>query len=132
MSIDRTILKIAGPTTIALGLAAAVAPEFFARLAGITTTPGGLTDLRAVYAGLQLGLGGFLWWCSRDAERTGPGLLLLCLAVGEVGAMRALGLLIDGAPSAYNLGNLALEVAITAGVAAVLVRRTHRVAAAAH
>jgi hypothetical protein len=123
MSLDRTIVSIGGPLAIISGLVCAAAPDTLAEMAGITASPSGLTDLRAIYGGLQIGLGAFLLWCRSDPARTTAGLLALGLAVGCVGALRVLGMLVDGEPNAFHAANLTLEVATTALVVFAMARR---------
>ena len=111
MSFDRgVVLFLALFVTIA-GIASLAAPGSLAEQVGWSSTPAGLTEIRAFYGGVQLGLGCFLIWCSRSRDRLLAGLLVAGLAVGGIGAARAVGLLLDGAPTSYHLANLAVEIA---------------------
>jgi hypothetical protein len=130
MALDRTIVSIAGPLSIISGLACAVAPDTLLGMAGVSATPSGLTDLRAIYGGFQIGLGAFLLWCRSDPARTAAGLLVLGLVVGCVGALRVLGLLVDGEPNAFHAVNLAFEVGTAALVAFAIAKRRTSLATA--
>jgi hypothetical protein len=124
MALDRTIVSIGGPLAIVSGLVCATATEPLLSMAGITASASGLTDLRAIYGGLQIGLGAFLLWCRSDPARTTAGLLALGLAIGCVGALRVLGLLVDGEVNAFHAVNLAFEAATTGVVLLAMRRRT--------
>lgn len=113
MTFAHTIVRIAGPLAILSGLACAAFPAFFAEQAGLAPSTPGLSDVRAIYGGLQVGLGAFLLWCARAEERVLPGLVALGLTVGVVGLFRVLALLVDGEPTAYHFANLAVEVGTT-------------------
>ena len=118
MSLERALLVIGGPLFVASGLLCAATPATFAELAGFSASASGLTDVRAVYGGFQLGLGAFLIWCAREPERASAGLVAMGLALAGVAGMRALGMLIDQAPTDYLIGNLVFELG---GVALVWV-----------
>jgi hypothetical protein len=130
MALDRILVSIGGPLAILSGVACAVATGPLLGMAGITATPAGLTDLRAIYGGLQIGLGVFLLWCRSDPARTTAGLLALGLPIACVGALRVIGLLIDGEPNAFHAANLALEVGTTALVAIAMAKRRTSLATA--
>jgi len=117
MSFDRGVLAFLGGFVLLAGLACFAAPASLARQAGWSATPAGLTEIRAFYGGLQVGFGGFLIWCSREHARTLFGLLVEGFVVGAIGVARALGMLIDRAPTMFHLGNLGVEIATVALVA---------------
>jgi hypothetical protein len=125
MSFDRVVLVVAGVFVLLAGVACLVAPASFATQAGLAATPSGLTEIRAFYGGLQVGLGCFLIWCSRQQGLVLAGLLLVVFAVGAIGLARVLGLLIDQEPTGYLVGNLAIEV-VTVGFVAVAVAKHRR------
>ena len=50
--------------------------------------PAGIVELRAMYGGMLIGLGGFLVWCTGEAERAWLGLLCATLTVGGLGVGR--------------------------------------------
>ena len=123
MSLDRVVLALSSAFVLLAGVACVVAPASFAQQAGLSPTPSALTEIRAFYGGLQVGMGCFLIWCIRQRSLTFAGLLLVAFGVGGAGMARVLGMLIDRAPTAYHLTNLAVEVTTVALVAVALSRR---------
>ncbi len=124
MSFARVVLALSSAFVLLAGVACLVAPESFTQQAGLPATASALTEIRAFYGGLQVGIGCFLIWCVRQRALTLAGLLLVGLAVGGAGIARAFGMLIDGAPTTFHLTNFAIEV-VTVAVVAVAVSR-HR------
>ncbi len=122
MSLDRVVLALSSAFVLLAGVACIVAPASFAQQAGLSTAPSALTEIRAFYGGLQVGIGCFLIWCIRQRTLTFAGLLLVAFAVGGAGIARVLGMLIDQAPTLFHLTNLAVEVATVALVAAAVSR----------
>lgn len=126
MSLDRTVLAVSSAFVLLAGIACVLAPANFAEQAGLSAAPQNLTEIRAFYGGLQIGVGCFLIWCLRERTRTFVGLLLVGLAVGGAGLGRALGMLLDRDPTAFHLTNLAIEVATVGLVAAAVARNRRR------
>jgi hypothetical protein len=122
VSFDRGVLILLAVFVLVAGLASFASPASLAQQAGWSATPGGLTEIRAFYGGLQVGLGCFLAWCARRPERLLSGLLAAGFAVGGIGIARALGLFLDEAPTGYHLANLAVEI-VTVALVAVAVSR---------
>ena len=122
MSLDRVVLALSGAFVLLAGVACVVGPASFSKQAGLSATPSALTEIRAFYGGLQVGVGCFLIWCVRQRTLTFAGLLLVAFAVGGAGVARALGMLIDQAPTAFHLTNLAVEATTVASVAVAISR----------
>ena len=122
MSFDRGVLIVLALFVLVAGLASFASPASLAQQAGWSATPGGLTEIRAFYGGLQVGLGCFLVWCARRRERLLSGLLVAGFAVGGIGIARVFGLFLDQTPTAYHLANLAVEIATVALVAVAVSR----------
>ena len=125
MSLDRVVLALSSAFVLLAGAACVVAPASFAQQAGLSAAPNALTEVRAFYGGLQLGIGCFLIWCIRQRTLTFAGLLLVAFAVGGAGVARVFGMLIDQAPTAFHVTNLAIEVA-TVALVAVAISRNRR------
>lgn len=124
MSFDRGVLAFLGAFVLLAGLACLAAPASFAQQAGWSATPAGLTEIRAFYGGLQVGLGCFLIWCSRHLALILPGLFVEGFVVGGIGIARSLGMIVDRAPSTFHLTNLAVEgVTVALVVVAISKRR---------
>jgi hypothetical protein len=109
MSFDRILLAVLASFVFLAGVGSLLAPAVFAERADYSTTPSALTEVRAFYGGLQIGIGLFLAWCVRAADRTSQGLLLSGLAVGGAGLGRMFGLLVDQTPTSHHLANLGIE-----------------------
>jgi hypothetical protein len=127
MSFDRGVLAVAAAVVFLAGVACVASPASFGQQAGLAATPSGLTEIRAFYGGLQIGLGCFLIWCVRRQTLIRAGLLLVGFTVGAIGAFRVLGMLVDRAPTTYHAANLVVEV-VTVAVVAVALARNQRLA----
>ena len=118
MNFERNIVTVVGGLLVLIGIGHGLTPAFTAEQAGLSATAGGLTDLRAVYGGVQFGLGCFLLWCTREASRLPNGLAAMGIVFASVGVLRVLGMLVDHEPTAFHVINLVVEacVALAAGV----------------
>ena len=115
MSFARMYLRIFGALTAVIGLVYLIAPEGLTDAAGFgTLAPGGLTDVRATYGGIQLGMGGFLLWAAADEARVRPALVLVMLSIGAVALSRAIGLAVDGSANPFHVSGLVTEITLTA------------------
>ncbi|MEX2556331.1 MAG: DUF4345 domain-containing protein [Actinomycetota bacterium] len=122
MKLVRWFLRIGGAVFLVFGLLYAVSPETLTDPSGFgPLAPEALTDLRATYGGLQLGIGAFLIWAAYDAARHHAGLMLLAVTISAVAASRAFGLIVDGEATAGMVGALTFEVALS--VAALILLR---------
>ena len=126
MSFDRGALAILTAVVLLSGFGSVVAPNSLTQQAGLVATPSGLTEIRAFYGGLQIGVGLFLLWCLRQQSMIPAGLLLVGLAVGGAGIARVLGMTIDGEPTRFHLVNLAVEIGTVSLVAFAASRRRLR------
>lgn len=75
-----------------------------------------LTEIRAMYGGLQLAIGLFMLICCKQNQLVRPCLLFMLLAFLCLAATRTLGLLIDPVDSGYNLSATIYE-SVSAGLA---------------
>jgi hypothetical protein len=81
-------------------------------------------DARAVFGGLQLACAGVLAFCALRPAWLRPGLALQLATFAGLAGARALGVALDGAPSAFGLALFAGELAgLGAGVLAALALR---------
>lgn len=131
MSFERVLVAASAALVLLAGFGCLAAPTLFAQQAGFQITPGALTEIRAFYGGLQIGIGLFLLWCLRTPSRTFGGLLLVGLAVGGAGLARLFGILFDRDPTSHHLMNLGVEIITVALVAIAFLRLRRRRAAAA-
>lgn len=119
----RIFLVVSALVWLPYGIYCFFAPGFLAGAAGVAAlTPTGSTELRAMYGGLQAGLGMLALSGAFSAAMTRPALLALAFLCGGLGSTRLLGLLIDGGISSYTVSGLTFEF-LSAGLAIHFLRR---------
>lgn len=122
------VLGILGFGFLCFGVGFAVVPEGMGAFVGLEMpTPAARADVRAIYGGLEVGVGAFLLACARRREWLLPGLVAAGYAFGFVAACRLGGVMRDGATDALTLGAFAVEVG--AAALAAYAYRSERVAA---
>ena len=122
----RVVLWALAVVFVGFGLAALIQPSLMTGPPGLdASAPGAVTEVRALYGGLQLGLGAFLIWAALEPTRWAPALLGYGFIIGAVGDCRFIGLLIDGNWTGFHLFALGFEW-ITASVALLLWWRLRR------
>ncbi|MDD0844459.1 DUF4345 domain-containing protein [Pseudomonas sp. Gutcm_11s] len=113
------ILLLAG-----FGLAYFIRPQETANLSGmLLMEPAAITDVRAYYGGLQLGLAAWLGLALARSELLRPALMLLVLLYASLCVARIGGMWLDGgAQQTFNLYAMLFE-GVSAGLAFWLLRR---------
>lgn len=110
MTFSRLVLAVTGTVFMAYGIAFLAVPALMAAGAGIALpVPTAVTDVRAVYGGLQLGLGCLLICWSRRPSLTTAGLYAIVATLGGITLARALGIVVDRSAETANLIVLAFE-----------------------
>jgi hypothetical protein len=119
----RIFLALSALVWLPYGLFCFVDPGFLAGAAGVAfQSPTGSTELRAMYGGLQAGLGALaLAGCMRPPLQRSALLALGFLTAG-LALARLGGVALDGAVSAYTLAGLGFEFT-SAGLSAFLLSR---------
>ena len=110
----RVVLIIAGGGMLLFGLWGVADPVGMWTSFGLAVpgdSPIVRTELRAFYGGLEIGVGAALLW-HLAPERRGNGLVLSTIIYAAIGSARALGLLVDGGASTFQLGALVTEIGI--------------------
>ncbi len=108
----QLFLMLAALLFAGFGLASLFQPERIAGMVGIRpSTTAGRSEIRAVYGGLELGLGAFLVYCALDAQRLELGLLLVVLTYGAAAVGRMIGIALDRPVEAVTRRILVAEVA---------------------
>ncbi len=127
MLFTRVLLAVQALLLFGLGLAYFVQPEEMANLTGmLLMSPAVVTDVRAYYGGLQIGLAAYLLLAMTrlDLARAALSLMVLlylALALGRVG-----GLWLDGGlQQTFNLAAMLLET-VLAGLCFVALRQLSR------
>lgn len=118
MLFARIVLLIQIAALFVLGLAYFIRPEEMASFSGaLLMGSAAVTEVRAYYGGLQLGLAAYLAMALLRQDLLRPALILLVLLYSVLALARAAGLWLDGTvQQTFNLYALLLEVA-SAGLA---------------
>lgn len=119
----RLFLGISALVWLPYGLFCLVQPSFLEAAAGVVATSAtGTVELRAMYGGLQAGIGALcVAGCAARAWR-GHALVALAFLTAGLGLARLAGVAAGGGLSAYTAAALVLELA-SAGLALALYRR---------
>ncbi|MCA9774713.1 MAG: DUF4345 family protein [Myxococcales bacterium] len=107
LSVLLTALAYAG-----FGLAFTLAPGTLASYVeiGLPSTPAAV-DFRAMYGGLELGVGIFLLYCAADRARVRVGLVAQIATLAGLAGVRAMGIFTAGSDVGLNPTLLATELA---------------------
>lgn len=118
MLFARIVLMIQIVALAGLGLAYFIRPEEMASFSGaLLMGSAAVTEVRAYYGGLQLGLAAYLAMALTRLDLLRPALMLLILLYAALALARIAGLWLDGgAQQTFNLTALLLEV-VSAGLA---------------
>jgi hypothetical protein len=112
MRMARLVLLLFGLMFLGFGLAFAVAPWGMAQLVGLQAmSPQAVTELRAFYGGLEIGLGTFLLACAVTGRWMHAGLQCLLVICAGIAAGRVFGIAIDDSASPFIWSALATEIA---------------------
>jgi hypothetical protein len=137
LRLARWVLALSGVPFVAIGLAFLVDPAAMGAHIGLALADAtAANDVRAVYGGLQVGLGALLWACASRARWVTGGVAALLATFGGLVAGRVVSLLVDGMPAPLGLllhaGELAgLLGGIAAAAALARARRPTRESASA-
>ena len=106
----RIFLDISGLLNVFFGLVYLAFPALMTEPAGLTaTSPTGLTDVRAIYGGLQIGWGAFEIWTARRPSRFEGGLVCTVLMCAALAACRWTGVALAGELSWVDRRALGIE-----------------------
>ncbi|HWR80750.1 MAG TPA: DUF4345 domain-containing protein [Pseudomonas sp.] len=124
MLFSRILLAAQALILAGLGIAYFVRPEEMANLSGmLLMAPAAITDVRAYYGGLQIGLAAYLLLTLGRQEQMRGALMLLVLLYSSMALARMGGLWLDGGlQQTFNLTALLLEV-VSAGLCFVALRQ---------
>lgn len=109
----KIVLGISALVFIAYGLTSLVSPGVPSGLAGLAMTNGdAVAEIRAMYGGLQTGIGLFCLLAFMKAEYYRAGLLLLVVGIGALALARSISLfMVDDTITLYTWGAIAYEFA---------------------
>ena len=127
MLFTRILLVVQAIILGGLGVAYFVRPEEMANLSGmLLMAPAAITDVRAYYGGLQIGLATYLLLAMSRVDLSRAALTLLVLLYSAMALARIGGLWLDGGlQQTFNLTALLLEV-VSAGLCFVALRQLSR------
>ncbi|HTM29738.1 MAG TPA: DUF4345 family protein [Vicinamibacterales bacterium] len=97
MTLWRLILAVIALSYAGFGFAFLFKPDEWGALVSVAfTTSAGRTDFRAVYGGLEFGVGVFLFLCALRREFVRLGLFASACALIAMATARSTGMLLDG------------------------------------
>jgi hypothetical protein len=109
---QRVYLAVVGLAFVGFGLVFTFSPERLGSIIDLPiATPAARTDIRAMYGGLELGLGVFLLVCLSRLDFVRVGLLAAACAFTGLAGGRLVGLVADGFLQPLNLVVFAVEAA---------------------
>lgn len=107
----RIILLLDALVFVTLGSIFLIIPARMAEFVDIVATaPAATADVRAVYGGMEIGVGLFLLWCGLSIPRVRTGLLAASLILACVATGRLFGIVNDTDQPAITFINLAVEI----------------------
>ena len=112
------LLMLAGMGFLGFGVWLIVDPVGGLATVGIAArNPAGLIELRALYGGLELGLGAFFLLCAARPDWQRPGLWAVLLGNGGIGLTRLAGIALSGVFTPFFAAALVWELgfAVLAG-----------------
>lgn len=128
MRAAKIYLVLMGLMSVVFGVLYLVSPATFTDPMGFgILAPSALTDVRATYGGLQIGMGIFMFWCCMGTGRLYTGMFFALVSVASIAICRAIGLVIDGDAIDVLKMTLAFE-AVLGVVSLVLFLRTPKTA----
>ena len=97
MTLWRLILAVIALSYAGFGFAFLFKPDEWAAMVSVAfTSPAGRTDFRAVYGGLEFGVGVFFFLCALRREFVRLGLFASACALVAMATARSTGMLLDG------------------------------------
>jgi Domain of unknown function (DUF4345) len=113
----RVFLAFEALLWLPYGIYCFVVPSYLGAIGGVAfVSPTGSTELRAMYGGLQIGLGALSLAGALRESLTRAALLTLAFLASGLGSTRLLGVLLDGGLSGYTGAGLFFEL-LTAALA---------------
>lgn len=127
MLFARILLAVQAIAFLGLGLAYFTRPEQMANLSGmLLMAPAAITDVRAWYGGLQIGLAAYLLMAMSRVDLARAALTLMVLLFSALALARIGGLWLDGGlQQTFNLAALLIEV-VFAGLSFLALRQLSR------
>ncbi|MAR90334.1 MAG: DUF4345 domain-containing protein [Pseudomonadota bacterium] len=134
MKLIKGFLLLNAVAWLFYGIYCLLQPALLTELTGMQiTTPTAVTEVRAMYGGVQMAIGVVCLLALFNPGLLRPALVMLTFVMAGLALARTLGLLLDGSTTGYVLGAIAFE-AVFAGLSGLCLRRVSHlpVAAVAH
>ena len=113
MKFARVYLVIVGAMFILIGAAYLLSPAELIEAGGIAISEvSGVTEVRAMYGGLQIGFGVFLLWAAGGRERVSAGCWAPFAVMGVIALARGGSALLEDHFVQFHIMGLAFEVTI--------------------
>ncbi|MCA9530237.1 MAG: DUF4345 family protein [Myxococcales bacterium] len=125
MLLGRILVSATGFAFVSLGTTFAAFPRRFALRVGLVArNADALADVRAIYGGLEIGVGLFLIWCALSPRRAFAGAVLGVLVMAAIVGSRAAGSALVPGTTSMTTNALLLEslALVLNGLAAWLLR----------
>ncbi len=123
MSGSKIFLGLSVLVWLPYGIWCVFQPGYLAEAVGVIgSTATATTEIRAMYGGLQAGIGALCLAALLRPALVQPALIMLCFLTAGLGSTRLLGLVIDGSVSGYTVGAIIFEL-VSAAVAITLARK---------
>ena len=122
MNIPSAVLWLNAIVFVGFGIACALLPAEISELTvgAAPATASAMTDFRAVYGGMMIGIGALLIFTAREPAYQRAGLVAVLLIMIGMASTRILGMLSDGSPNGYMQAYLAAEIFMAILVSLVL------------
>ncbi len=128
MTFSKMLLWVNCALFVAFGVGFVIAPEFLSKLitGAAPNAMNALTDMRATYGGMALGIGVFFGLCARKSSFTYMGLMASWLVFSSIAVSRLIGIIVDGSPNVFMLILLVAELlfVVLVSVAVKSIRNT--------
>lgn len=129
MTARRLFLGFSALAWLPYGIFCLFQPSFLQQAAGLVgSSATAVTDIRAMYGGLEAGIGALCAFALIRSSLERPALIMLGFICSGIALARSIGLVLDGSGSGYTFGALGFETA-SAVIAIVLIAKTSEVAA---
>ena len=123
MSGTKIFLGISVLVWLPYGIFCTIQPGYLAEAAGVVaSSPTARTEIRAMYGGLQAGIGALCGLALMRPRFHLTALVAVSFLTGGLALTRAFGLIVDGSGSGYTYGALIFEIVNTT-VAVTLARK---------
>lgn len=110
MVLSRVFLALTGLVLMSYGVYCLFYPLALQEFTAIElTSPTAVTEVRAMYGGLEIAIGLYFFVCAMRPSMVAQALVLMIFCFAGLAGARAFGISVDDDSSAYNLGAIIYE-----------------------